>query len=82
MRPCLFPQSPYLQAPRLCRAAARYDAIGDKDAGVAVANFFSTLLRGHSFSTGGSNWLEFWHNPLTLGDAVTSVSTLPSTSVS
>jgi hypothetical protein len=60
-------------APQVNGFAARHEATGDAAARAAVANFFVTLLGRHSFSTGGSNWFEFWHDARSLGDAVNNV---------
>jgi len=54
--------------------AARHTTTGDPSAKAAVSYFYSTILSHHSFSTGGSNWGEYWHDEDSLGSAVNDTS--------
>lgn len=54
--------------------ASRFDATGDESAALAVMNFFATVTKRHSFSTGGSNWFERWGDAESLGNAINNVS--------
>jgi len=54
--------------------AARHTTTGDPSAKAAVSYFFSTILSHHTFSTGGSNWGEYWHDEDSLGSAVNDTS--------
>ena len=53
--------------------ASRFDATGDEAAALAVMNFFTTVTKNHSYSTGGSNWFEFWGPSQSLGNAINNV---------
>ena len=54
-------------------AAQRYEVVGDRDYLHATSFFYDTLLAAHSYTTGGSNFREFWQQAHEQGAAVMDV---------